>query len=287
MVRMYRLLIAVFARLILIGLGALLVYGASFYGMILLNRDAREMIGEGGTKMLVLVAAIGTGLAVIGFLLLFFGLRGLWRRIRAGMPSEDEGRAETTTGRLVSAAVFGAGALLGLLRLTVTTYAVGDQIVLAWTGVETNAVIVRKWSGDWSPPGSERPPSAGRQIEFSFQTPDGKTIRREIRISGELYRAVEEGATIPVTYSAKDPTEAETEFASPLAVLMHAFFWIGLISVGLWGVRRNLGSGDPEGGAMRLGRTGTPAPNPPAPPTPSRGSSAGSPVRKQFGQRSV
>ena len=286
MVQLYRLLIALLARLILIGFGALLLYGASFYATILFNRDARELFTqiEANRNGLWLIAAIGSGFAIAGLVLLFFGVRGLWRRIQAGMPSEDEGRAVTSTGRLASAAVFGAGALLGLLRLTLLIYALGDQAMLAWTGVETNAVVSRKWDADWAKAGTNDPKRASHLIAFTFQTPQGATVEQETRVSAGLYHSIDVGSAVPVTYSPQDPDKFGLEFARPRAVLIDAFIWIGLISVGLWGVRRNLGSDDAGGGDA--GRAVGPAPTPSGSiAAASARGGAGSPVRRQFGQR--
>ncbi len=289
MVQIYRLLIALLARFVMIGAGALFLYGASFYLRIIANANSRALLlqsvppEQSGTRPILYLATIGIALAIVGIVLVAFGVRGLWRRIRAGMPSEDESRAETTMGRLASAAVFGAGALLGLLKLTLMIYALGGQIALAWTGIQTDAAVIRKWHGDWAPPGSDRPKRFGYQIAFAFDTPTER-VEQETRISNGLYRTLEAGSTVPVTYAAGDPRDFAIEFASVRAVLINLLVWMGLLSVGLWGVRRNLGPDDGE----------KPRPAPLIPPTPKgsipsapTGGGHGSPIRRQFGQRGL
>ena len=285
MAQIYSLVIALFARLIMVGLGALFLWGASFYGSILLSPIGRQAVAtnhftqtETNWAALSTVGGLGIGLAIAGLLLLFFGLRGLWRRVAAGMPAEDE-HAETPVGRLGSAAIFGAGALLGLLRLTLLLYAIGDQVVLQWTGIETSALVERKWRGDWAPPGTDQPPRIAYQLAIAFRAEDGGTIHQEKRVSGSFYHAVEEGSSIQVTYARQDPNDASLEFIGPRRVLIEAFIWIGLISAGLWGVRRNLGSdGSGVGGGHMAGSK---PPLPPAPRTPA------APARRQFGQRTL
>jgi hypothetical protein len=289
MAQLFSLIITLLARLVMMAFGTLMIWYSTFYGRILLDPFSRQAIAtnhftQAETNWIALsaVAAVGIGLAVAGILLLVFGLRGLWRRIAAGMPSEDE-RAETTTGRIGSAAIFGAGALLGLLRLSLLVYAVGDQTVLQWTGVETTAVVERKWRGDWAPPGSDEPPRVAYQLAVAFRAQDGTTVRQEKRVSGVYYRDVEEGSSIPITYASRNPDISRLQFIGLRRVLIEAVVWIGLISAGLWGVWRNIGS-----------NVGGNAPHRPAPekaPTgtrlPPRGDSGGSPARRQFGQRTL
>jgi hypothetical protein len=288
MVQIYRLLIALLARFVMIAAGVLFLYWASFYLLILADSDSRAVLAQtlppeaSPTKPLIYLGLIGTSLVIVGIVLLVFGVRGLWRRVRTGMPSEEEGRAETTTGRLASAAVFGAGALLGLLKLTLMVYALGGQIALAWTGIETDALVTRKWSGDWAPPGSDRPKSVGYQIAFAFDTPTGR-VEQETRISSGLYRSVEQGSTVRVTYAPDNPADFAIEFASVRAIVFNAVIWVGLLSVGLWGVRRNLGSDDD---GERTARSGPVPPTAPVPSTRTQGGQ-GSSVRRQFGQRGV
>ena len=83
-----------------------------------------------------------------------------------------------------------------------------------------------------------------------------------------------------MVYAPSDPADARLQFIPSPRILIEAIIWIGLISAGLWGVRRNLGSDSPGGGVNIAARPERPAPPAPRAPVPSTG-------RRQFGQRTT
>jgi hypothetical protein len=172
------------------------------------------------------------GIAAIGVFLVVVAIRGAAARIRAGLPSDDEGVGKTPLSRALSGAVYGAGFLFGAFSLAVSIGPGTQMAMLVATGVTVDARVL----------GFE--PSTEPRVylmRYTFQTPDGRTITDTMPTeptdtppSPNLMKTVE------VTYMRNDPSQhAVTRYYSHSAFVFFIVTRLGIVLVGLWGVLKN------------------------------------------------
>ena len=177
-----------------------------------------------------------------GLALLFFGGRGVWRRLRAGLPDEDEGDPRTAEGRIGHILIYGAGAAIGLLRIVIGLLDVADYAVLYTSGGRTWGVVEREQDTVRT---KEKETFSGMFIDVRYQTADGQEMIAQTPISYELARIVEVGDRIEVMYSLSDPQRYRLPAKFDLLGVVIDFAIMGFLAVfGIRGLRRNLDLGD-------------------------------------------
>ena len=264
MLSVLRFGISLLVHLTVTAIGAILTYmGVSsiFTTVLLYNLLETELPGTGITMNESLGEASGApdglafdffasmtpwlitfGTLIGGLVLLFLGGRGVWRRLRAGLPDEDEGDPKTGERRIGQTLIYGAGAAFGLFRIVLGLFDVADYALLYTSGGRAWAVIEREQDTVNTP---VKEPFTGMFIEYRFLTADGQEVTSQTPISYELARQVQEGDQIKVFYSLRDPQKNRLPVEFDLmAVLIH-FAVMGFLAVfGLRGLWRNLELGD-------------------------------------------
>ncbi len=81
------------------------------------------------------------GLAAVGIFLVVLAIRGAIARIRAGLPSEDEGVGTTPVSRLVNVLIYGAGFCFGAFSMAVSVGPGTQMAMLVAQGVTVQAKV--------------------------------------------------------------------------------------------------------------------------------------------------
>ncbi len=184
------------------------------------------------------VFAIGILFFLGGLVLVILGLRGLYRRIRNGLPQDEIVDAETSGGRLVAGLGFGIAALWAGYAMFMSLLDIADHLPLRISGQQATAVVEKTWRA--------QDPSDSRQYQsflaYRFKTPDGQTIRGEIQVPRSFMAKVSRGDRIDILYAPDDTSETTIP---ELETWGRAFLFLGLyaflIFFGVIGARRNLG----------------------------------------------
>ena len=195
-----------------------------------LSRDGSAMIDFTAslTPWLIMFGELG-----IGLLLLFFGIRGLVRRLAKGPPAADEGDPRTDAGRAIQALFYGAGALFCLSLLLRSVFGMSDVLQVYYLGQDTNAVVENAWT------------TKGKfkyinHLSYSFTAEDGNVVTTEFEVPAKYFREHPYGAEIPVTYMANDPTSnllPELVFLKEFTVFLAIYAL--LVVAGIRGFVRN------------------------------------------------
>jgi len=211
------------------------------------NQDLAEAAGEAGgvafdyfaslTPWLIMAGTLFGGLA-----LLFLGGRGVWRRLRAGLPDEEEGDPQTGERRIGQTLLYGAGAAFGLFRIVLGLFDVADYALLYASGGRAWAVVEREQDTVRTKVKEE---FSGMFIDYRFRTADGREVVSQTPISYELARIIVEGDQIEVLYSLRDPQRNRLPMQFDLLAVVIHFAVMGVLAVfGIRGLRRNLDLGD-------------------------------------------
>ena len=179
---------------------------------------------------------IVTGQLAVGLPLLFFGLRGLVRRIKAGLPEEHEGVAETSAGRLGQGLIYLAGSAVGAYLLLGTLLGAADFMEHRNNSLFSEAIIERIAKSD----GSNGEAKGMRYADYAFFTQEGETIRSRMQVPINPGKEFVEGGKIIVGYLPSDPTINEWEgLRSADDYLINMAIYAALLIGGFWGMIRN------------------------------------------------
>ena len=173
-----------------------------------------------------------------GLIIALLGLRGLLRRIRRGLPSEQIVDAETSRGRLIAGLVFGIGALWGGYAMILSLLDIAEHLPLRLAGQQATAVVEKTWNA--KDPADERRYQSF--LSYRFKTRDGETVRAEIQVPRTYVWDVKRGTRIDILYAPHDTSQTTIP---ELETWGRAFLFLGfytfLVVFGVIGARRNLG----------------------------------------------
>jgi hypothetical protein len=251
---LFRYLFSLFANLVMIVLGGFLTYMGGL-GLILtlqiylfleselpggktmnqtlgeLNGGEMDMFGD-ATPWLIMFGEL-----LVGLPLLVFGVRGLLRRLKGGLPDEEEGLPETSAGRIGQAAVFLAGGLAGLVLLSSTLFKAYDYVSHVTNSARAEAIIEKRWRSG----GTADEINGQYYVTYRFNTHAGETFVSKAAVPNFGGKAFTEGNKIIVTYRPDDPKDNEWEELRSLSDYLFPFvMYTALVVGGLWGVKRNL-----------------------------------------------
>ncbi len=210
-----------------------------------------------------------------GVFLLVIGGRSLIRRLMAGLPQEDEGRAETAVGRWGHIAIYLFGILLAGKGLVFGILYVPTDVPLTFASVPGEATAEKQWSVPSERAGA-RP---NYYAVFRYTAADGQTYRKEMQLDSIAAVEVEQDPNIRIAYVPNDPQNMTIArwLRSPLGYIWYFLWRILFVVVGVRGIARELRP--PDGGVrdkIQPSRISSVAPPP--------GSPAGL-RRTQFGRR--
>lgn len=177
------------------------------------------------------------GYLVFGLPLVFFGARGIVRRVQRGLPTEEDGIAHSSAGRIGQLLLYGIGILFGLSGVVFGAIEIAGPAQLYLSGERGVAVIELEWNATQTEDKSD----TGFFVAYLFDTADGETIRASTQAPVAFVRKTEDGDRVPVIYSAADPSVnllPDTYDVESLAGFFAFRFF--LIGFGLWGIRRTL-----------------------------------------------
>lgn len=250
----FRYCFSLFANLVLMGLGGFLTYMGGL-GLILtlqiylfletelpggrtmnqtlgeLNGGEMDMFGD-ATPWLIMIGELGVGLP-----LLIFGLWGLMRRLRNGLPDEDDGVPETSAGRLGQALIYLTGGLAGLALLASTLFDTFDYVHHVANSQRAEAVIEQRWRSG----GTADEIKGQSYVTYRFNTHGGETLVSKAMVPNFAGKTFVEGNRIIVTYRPENPQVNEWEELRSLSdFILPLLLYSALLIGGLWGVKRNL-----------------------------------------------
>jgi len=177
------------------------------------------------------------GELLIGLPLLIFGVLGLVRRVKEGLPDEDEDQAETPVGRIAQALVYLAGGTIGGFLLISTLLGVFDYVSYVENSQRAEAIIDRNWRSD----GADGEIRGSYYVTYRFQTHAGETVVSKAQVPNMAGNHFAEGNKIIVRYLTTDPNVNEWEELRSLSnAALPLIFYTVLVVGGIWGVRRNL-----------------------------------------------
>lgn len=243
--------LAIYSGLIAGG-GVLLTLGgkASYntYVMFQLLEANADNIAPGQPPMTGAEIAVAAGLMpwliiggqlVIGLVLLFYGVRGLVRRLAQGLPPPEEA-AETPQGRIGHALAYGAGAVAGGLILVSSVINNMDDLIPKMMGETTTARIIRSGT-------IEDRAGYHSKVAYQFRLADGSILQYEKSVPHSFARNHEQGMEIEIRYMPDNPDQhmipsekSYSEFVVRLGICLL------LVVAGLAGVNRNLNYVEPE-----------------------------------------
>jgi hypothetical protein len=251
---LFRYLFSLFANLVMIVLGGFLTYMGGL-GLILtlqiylfletelpggktmnqtlgeLNGGEMDMFGD-ATPWLIMFGEL-----LVGLPLLVFGVRGLLRRLKGGLPDEEEGLPETSAGRIGQDAVFLAGGLAGLVLLSSTLFKAYDYVSHVTNSARAEAIIEKRWRSG----GTADEINGQYYVTYRFNTHAGEAFVSKAAVPNFGGKAFTEGNKIIVTYRPDDPKDNEWEELRSLSDYLFPFvMYTALVVGGLWGVKRNL-----------------------------------------------
>lgn len=199
--------------------------------------EGHETISASGTELAIAAGftpwLIIGGELVVGLVLLFYGLRGLIRRLLHGLPPPQEA-AETPQARVGHALAYGAGAIAGGLLLVSSLINNSENLIPKFIGETTTARIIQS--------GTARDRTGYHSmIAYQFTLPDGSVLRFQKEVPLKFVGNYEQGAEIEIRYMRDNPSQhmfpseqSYTEFGVRLAIC------VLLVVAGFAGVNRNL-----------------------------------------------
>jgi hypothetical protein len=173
------------------------------------------------------------GIAALGLFLMFIAIRGAIARIRAGLPSDDEGVGANPMSRALNVVIYGAGFLFGAVTLAINIVPGSQVALLVAQGVTVEAKIL----------GFDKADEEGVWIaRYEFQTKSGQIVRDTVRTEpSKTTPSTDWLKTLDVVYLESDPSQHK-----PLLGYSHSGFVFFLVTrlaialVGLWGLMKNL-----------------------------------------------
>lgn len=185
------------------------------------------------------------GKIVLGGPLIYFGVRGLMRRVHAGVPDETEELPEPGEINLKNVLIYGAGALVGFLLLISRLMPFADEMILTVAGETVTGVVDREWQSD----GSDGEQRGKLYVTYVFDTRTGELVTDKTGVRTTDRGFIVENGRLNVTYLPSNPAfNMPTHRLAPEDYLFKILLLSGVFFVGVWGVMRNLGMiGRPQG----------------------------------------
>ena len=179
------------------------------------------------------------GELLVGLVLLFYGLRGLLRRLVEGLPPPAEA-AETPEGRLGHALFYAACTAFGGLLLVSSLIKNADHLIPKLMGETASAkVIAARTTQDRM--------RYHHVLAYQFQTADGAVLRYETEVPASFLRKLEAGMEVAVRYMPGNPAQHMFPGAvSYTEYIVRLVIYIFVIGAGIAGVQRNLNYVEPE-----------------------------------------
>lgn len=178
------------------------------------------------------------GELLIGLVLVFFGVRGLVRRLAQGLPPPDQA-ADTPQGRIWHALAYGAGAIAGSLLLVSSLVNNADHLIPKLMGETTTAKIIRSET-------TQDRTGYHSRLAYQFSVADGSILQYEKEVPHGFVRKHERGMEIEIRYMPDNPDrhmfpseKSYDEFIVRLAICLV------VAVVGFAGVNRNLNYAEP------------------------------------------
>lgn len=197
--------------------------------------DAQEAMGMERLDLFAKVDPwlIMLGQLAVGLPLLFFGLRGLVRRIKAGLPEDHEGVAETSAGRLGQGLIYLAGSAVGAYLLLGTLLGAADFMEHRNNSLFSEAIIERISKSD----GSQGEAKGMRYADYAFRTEKGEVVHGRMKVPNFPGKEFTEGGTIIVGFLPSDPSVHEWEgLRSADDYLINMAIYAALLIGGFWGM---------------------------------------------------
>lgn len=173
------------------------------------------------------------GELLIGLVLMFFGVRGLVRRLAQGLPPPEKA-AETPQGRIWHALAYGAGAVAGSLLLVSSLINNADHLIPKLMGETTTAKIIRSET-------TQDRAGYHSRLAYQFSLADGSILQYEKEVPRSFVRKHERGTEIEIRYMPGNPgrhmfpsEKSYNEFVVRLGICLV------VVVVGFAGVNRNL-----------------------------------------------
>jgi hypothetical protein len=268
---------------------ALFAYGATFVGgsLFLLTQWWGGLSQTGDTppiSFLVQHFGLYGGIAAVGIFLMVVAIRGAIARIRAGLPTEDEGVGASPLSRMLNIVIYGLGFLYGAITVAINIIPGTEMAMFVARGVTVEAKIL----------GFDKTDEAGVwNTRYTFTTKSGQTIIDSVKTEpSQSVPSTQWLKALDVVYLESDPSQHK-----PLLGYSHSSFVFFIVTrllialVGLWGLLKNAAptpkapaeeGPDLEARVMMASRFAPSAPASAVPPRP--GPSADS-RRATFGRR--
>ncbi|MBD1545888.1 hypothetical protein [Roseibium aggregatum] len=180
-----------------------------------------------------------------GVFLLIIGGRSLFRRLMAGLPEENEGRAETAVGRWGHIAIYLFGILLAGKGLVFGILYVPTDVPLTFTSVHGEATAEKHWSV----PSEREGARPSYYAVFRYTTADGQSYRKEMQVDSIVAAGLKRDPDIRIAYVPNDPQNMTIArwVRSPLGYLWFFMWRIVFVTIGVRGIARELRP--PDGGS--------------------------------------
>ncbi|TQV71264.1 DUF3592 domain-containing protein [Denitrobaculum tricleocarpae] len=251
----FRFGVSIFANLIMTVVGGFLLYFGSMSLVItalvffvqdteILDTEftAREALATMNAGPMDLFAdltpwLIMFGQLLIGLPLVVFGIRGILKRLQAGVPDEDDGLPKTSLGRIGNTLVFLAGGLIGLKLMIFAMLDVADHLHVAASYVRAQAVVEKTWKSL----GVEDEQRGAYYSVYRFRTPSGEVFKSKIRVPHHAGNHFVEGNRVWIKYLPSNPSVTAWEAGQSLSdFILPLLFYAVLVVGGFWGVKINL-----------------------------------------------
>lgn len=259
----YFMALALRAVLGLLGL-ALIAYGGVHVvdSAFVLIRAWNDLAESGSTPPLSFLLqhyGLYGGLTAVGTFMIVVAIRGAIARIRAGLPSDEEGVGTTPLSRLLNIVIYGAGFCFGAFSIAVSIGPGTQMAMLVAQGVTVQAKVL------------SYEPTSDPQIwdmRYQFTTKSG-----EIITDAMLTEPVKERPSmnlfsrgIAVTYVESDPSQhAVTNDYSHSSFVFFMVTRLAIALVGMWGLIKNISPTPRRRRCMLRHRAASASPISPAP----------------------
>jgi hypothetical protein len=268
---------------------ALFAYGAVYVGgsLFMLTQMWGGLSQTGDTppiSFLVQHFGLYGGIAAVGIFLMVVAIRGAIARIRAGLPTEDEGVGASPLSRMMNVVIYGAGFLFGAVTVAINIVPGTEMAMFVARGVTVEAKIL----------GFDKTDEPGVwNARYTFTTKDGQTITDSVKTErSQSVPSTQWLKTLDLVYLESDPSQHK-----PLLGYSHSSFVFFIVTrllialVGLWGLLKNVSPTPkvPESDRPDLGARATStskfAPSAPTPAPLHRSGPSAASRRATFGRR--
>lgn len=238
--------------------------GDSSLPQVRLMQEAGKYTGhsfEGDPWLLLKPTLTGVAMLAAGVGLFVIGARGLFKRLAAGLPEADEGRADSVAGQWASIGVFLFGIFIAGAGLVGSAFNFSSSFQMVFLGVDVEGELMSIKKDPDSP-------DAGRPrffVTVRYDGTDGRTQEQTLHVGysyGGSLRERQERATPEAPFRPifrYVPGSPETLVLAryvdrPLEYIWFFVWRIAFIYVGICGILRNL-----PGGGGRAAQPGVPA----------------------------